>query len=176
MRRSFSFIGVILPLLPLLPALGLCGAAAAADYDPPHKHYAASHMPSDAGLANVKPMGRYRGFLRPSVDLSQLMPPVGDQGELSSGVAWAVAYAARSYYVGRNENRNISSPEDEASPSYVYHLARRGGCDENATISNTVDVLRKGALSMAADPDKADCQDRPQETDDTSARDCLGKD
>src|ERR1700733_7152508 len=176
MRRSFSFIGLILPLLPVLPSLGLCGAAAAANYDPPHKHYAASPMPADAGLANVKPMGRYRGFLRPSVDLSQLMPPVGDQGELSSGVAWAVAYAARSYYAGRNENRNIESPENEASPSYVYHLARRGGCGENATISSTVDVLRKGALSMAAYPSKADCQDRPQAATHTNGRDFRVKD
>ena len=154
MRRLTCFLGFVLPL-------GLCGAAAAADPDPPHKHYAVSRLPPDPNLATAKPMGRYRGFLRESVDLTPQMPPVGDQGELVSGTAWAVAYAARSYYAGRNEGRNVESPENEASPGYVYNLALQGDCNEGATISKTVEVLQQGAVSLAAFPYKPECQAPP---------------
>ncbi|MGP0060601.1 MAG: C1 family peptidase [Beijerinckiaceae bacterium] len=151
MRRLTCFLGLVL-------ALGFCGTAAAAEPDPPHKHYAVSRLPADPDLATAKPMGRYRGFLRESVDLTPQMPPVGDQGELVSGTAWAVAYAARSYYAGRNEGRDIESPENEASPGYVYNLALQGDCNEGATISKTVEVLQKGAVSLAAFPYKPECQ------------------
>ena len=39
--------------------------------------------------------------------------------------AWAVAYAARSYYTGTRENRNIRLATNLPSPNYVYHLARQ---------------------------------------------------
>jgi hypothetical protein len=154
MRRLTCFLGLILPL-------GLGATAAVADTDPPHKHYAVSHLPPDPNLATAKPMGRYRGFLRESIDLTPQMPPVRDQGELISGAAWAVAYAARSYYAGRNEGRNIESEENEASPNYVYNLARGDNCSEAATITSTVDVLKKGAVSLAAFPYKAECKAPP---------------
>jgi hypothetical protein len=41
----------------------------------------------------------YRAFLPVSVDVTSHMPPAGRQGKLSSCTAWAVAYAARSYYI-----------------------------------------------------------------------------
>jgi hypothetical protein len=154
MRRLTCFLGFILPL-------GLGATAAVADADPPHKHYAVSHLPPDPNLATAEPMKRYRGFLRDSIDLTPQMPPVRDQGELVSGAAWAVAYAARSYYAGRNEGRNIESPENEASPNYVYNLARGNNCSEAATITSTVDVLKKGAVSLAAFPYKAECKAPP---------------
>ena len=166
MHRSIHFLGCILPILPL----GICATALAAE-DPPHKHYAVSHLPADPGLQTARPIGRYRGFLRQSVDLSRLMPPVGDQGDLGSGIAWAVAYAARSYYAGRNEGRNIDSPDNEASPSYVFDLARRGDCSNGATITETVDVLRRGALSLAAYPYKSSCESPPDATSVAAARD-----
>ena len=76
MRRFVLLLGCVLPL-------GLCGQAAA-EQDPPHTHYASSHLPADLGLKDAKPIARYRGFLRESVDLSHLMPPVRNQGDLGS--------------------------------------------------------------------------------------------
>jgi hypothetical protein len=147
--------------LACLAPLSLAGQAFADGPDPPHKHYSASRLPDDPAFTNAKPISRYRGFLRRSVDLTPSMPPIGDQGELGSGIAWALAYAARSYYAGRNEGRDIEIPENEASPAYVYHLARRGACSDGASMTDTVEVLRRGALSLAAYPYQARCQGPP---------------
>lgn len=154
MRPLIYFLSFVLPL-------GLCATAASADPDPLNKRYAVSKLPPDPDLATAKTVGRYRGFLRESVDLTPLMPPVRDQGKLVSGAAWAVAYAARSYYAGRNESRNVEVPENEASPNYVYNLARGESCDEGASISKTVQVLQQGAVSLATFPYGAECQAPP---------------
>jgi hypothetical protein len=80
------------------------------------------------------------------------MPAVGDQGHSMSCTAWAAAYAARSYYTNTLENRNLRQAANLPSPSYVYHLARQGGCDQGTTIGRAVDVLKNGALSLADYP------------------------
>jgi len=164
MRHVFHCLGCIL-------SLGISGVAMAADQDPPHKHYATSRVPADPAIEQAPRVGHYRDWLRQTVDLTRLMPPVGDQGDLGSGIAWAIAYAARSYYTGRNENRDIESPSNEASPSYVYSLARKGDCNDGANISETIDVLRNGALSLEAYPYRAECQPAPPASQVASAKD-----
>lgn len=94
----------------------------------------------------------HRAFLPVSVDITSRVPAVGNQGGSSSCVAWATAYAARSYYTGALERRDISQPPNLPSPSYVYHLARQGGCDSGTNIARVVGVLQKGALSLADSP------------------------
>lgn len=165
MRRLVHCLGCILTL-----SIGASGVAAD-EKDPPHKHYAVSHIPADPALEKAQKIGHYRGWLRPQVDLTRLMPPVGDQGQLGSGVGWAVAYAARSYYAGRNENRDIESPDNEASPAYVFHAARKGDCANGATLTDAVEVLRKGALSLAEYPYRPNCQEPPAAAEMDAARD-----
>jgi C1A family cysteine protease len=97
----------------------------------------------------------HRAFLPITVDLSSRMPAVGNQGHSMSCVAWATAYAARSYYTNTFENRNIREAANLPSPNYVYHLARTlsgFGCDAGSNIGRVVDVLKKGALSLADYP------------------------
>ena len=103
---------------------------------------------------------RYRAFLPASVDLSNTMPPVGDQGRSQSCSAWSTAYAARSYYTRTLEGRRTDQPANVASPSYVFHLARQGdwGCVEGTNIPRVVDVLRRGALSIAEYPFSPACR------------------
>jgi Papain family cysteine protease/Domain of unknown function (DUF4384) len=164
MRHVIHCLGCILSLS--------IGGVALADQDPPHKHYATSRVPADPALEQAPRVGHYRDWLRQTVDLTRLMPPVGDQGDLGSGIAWAIAYAARSYYTGRNENRDIESPRNEASPSYVYSMALKGDCnDGGANISETIEVLRKGALSLEAFPYKAECMPAPSASEVASAKD-----
>ena len=153
--------------------LSVVGGAAAADDqpDPPHKHYSVSRIPPDPALATAPKVGHYRGWIPSQVDLTKLMPPVGDQGELGSGIAWAVAYAARSYYVGRNEGRDIARADNEASPSYVFSMAIKRDCDDGANLTDAVDVLRKGALSLAAYPYKPRCEGPPAAADVERAKD-----
>ena len=80
------------------------------------------------------------------------MPAVGKQGGLGSCTAWATAYAARSYYTGAFEDRNIRQSANLPSPNYVYHLARRSDCNAGSTLGQIVDVLKNGALSLADYP------------------------
>jgi hypothetical protein len=99
----------------------------------------------------------HRAFLPLVADLSSRMPPVGNQGHLGSCAAWAVAYAARSYYTGARENRNIRLPANLPSPNYVYHLARLKGCDDGTSVGRVVDVLKNGSLSLADYPYSDQC-------------------
>ena len=83
------------PALPEKLAAQTPDPANAGSVDPPDKVY------STGGLANDPAVDRsliaqYRAFLPEKVDVSNRMPAVGDQGQLESFGAWAVAYAARS--------------------------------------------------------------------------------
>jgi len=146
----------------LLLATALSGFAPAANAqtapaDPPHKTYGKGDDVADAALAKKPKVGRYRGYLRVAVDLSNSLPPIGDQGTSDTGVAWAIAYTARGYYAATREGRNVQAPQNQPSPSYIYNLARHDACHDDVTISDVIDVLRIGSLSLAQSPYKAEC-------------------
>jgi Domain of unknown function (DUF4384)/Papain family cysteine protease len=102
---------------------------------------------------------RHRAFLPVAVDLTNRMPFPGDQGALGSCQAWATAYAARSYYTAENERRDLRESQNVPSPNYVFHLARDLGksCDAGSNVLKTVEVLKKGALSLAEYPYSTEC-------------------
>jgi len=130
---------------------------AAAKVDPPDAEYRAGTQDPDPSVERRLPVvAPYRGYLPAVIELAR-MPPVGDQAAAPSSAAWAAAYAARGYYVGALEGRDISEPANLPSPSYVYHLARQGGCDDGTNIPRVVEVLRRGAPSLAEQPFTADC-------------------
>ena len=56
-----------------------------------------------------------------SVDLSDKLPPVGNQGMQQSCVAWAVAYALKSY-----QEKLESGQQMEFSPSFIYNQINNG--------------------------------------------------
>ena len=135
-------------------SLAQTGNPAAADrIDPPDRVYTTGALANDPAIEGALPLAeRHRAFLPVAVDLSDRMPPVGDQGGLGSCGAWAVAYAARSYYTGALERRDTHQATNLPSPSYVYHLARENGCDDGTNVDRVVGVLRRGALSLADAP------------------------
>ena len=106
---------------------------------------------------------RHRAFLPESVDLTSRMPFPGNQGKLGSCQAWATAYAARSYYAAKNERRDLRESQNVPSPNYVFHLARSldKSCDAGSNVVKTVEVLKKGALSLAEYPYSTDCAAPP---------------
>ncbi|HPP05245.1 MAG TPA: C1 family peptidase [Spirochaetota bacterium] len=77
----------------------------------------------------------YNNSLPEIVDLSSNMPPVGDQGSQGSCTAWAVAYAAKSYQEGIEENWDLSNQSHQFSPSFLYNQIRDG------FVSLTLDML-----------------------------------
>jgi hypothetical protein len=129
-----------------------------ASVDPPDTFYQTGALENDPEVERGLPLAeRHRAFLPVAVDISSRLPPVGNQGHSQSCVAWATAYAARSYYTGALERRDISQLPNLPSPSYVYHLARVGGCDAGTNIGRVAGVLKSGALSLADSPFTDQC-------------------
>lgn len=100
---------------------------------------------------------RHRG-LPSSVDLSSNMPPVGNQGQQASCVAWAVAYAAKSYQEKVERNWQYDSPvrggpgQRVFSPAYVYNQIN-GGNDNGSVIDDAMRVaVQQGIAPWAAMP------------------------
>lgn len=67
---------------------------------------------------------------------------------MGSCVGWAVGYAARSYYAHTKEHRPSNAPAHLASPAYIYHTIRKGGCDRGSSIPDALDLLKAGSLSL----------------------------
>ena len=141
------------PVLPEKLAAQTPDSANAGAVDPPDKVYSTGGLANDPAVDRSLPkIQEYRAFLPEKVDLSNRMPTVGDQGQLGSCGAWAVAYAARSYYTETQESRDIRKPSNLPSPNYVYHLSRPGNCDNGTNVDRVVAVLKQGSLSLADFP------------------------
>ena len=131
----------------------------AVEVDPPDTVYQSGALPEDPVVERKRAIvARHRAFLPVSVDLTSRMPPVGDQGKAPSCTAWATAYAARSYYTNTLENRDLRQPANVPSPNYVFYLSRQAACDQGSQIGLAVEVLKKGALSLAEYPYSDKCQ------------------
>ncbi len=157
------WIGGVLAVLLCLGGVSPLGAQATDDatrpnVDPPDTEYQAGARDPDPAVERRLPVvPAYKGFLPVAADLSTKMPPVGNQQGSASSAAWAAAYAARGYYAGTIEGRDVSQPANLPSPAYVYHQARQGGCEEGTNIPRVVDVLRRGAPTLADQPFRPDC-------------------
>lgn len=106
---------------------------------------------------------RYRANLPQAVDLSANFPMAGRQGNQSSCVAWATAYAARSYLEIRNQGWDANNPEHLFSPAFIYNQINSGRCDRGTSISDALNLLqRTGAVPLTEFPyDQQDCSKNP---------------
>lgn len=126
--------------------------------DPPDTEYARGVRLMSLQTVNKlarKPV--FRAYLPVRIDLSNDIPKPGSQGQLGSCTAWAVGYAARSYYTRTFENRALKL-DNIPSPRYLYDAARSGGCDGGSTFEEVTNVLRNGALSLKAMPYSDECK------------------
>lgn len=84
---------------------------------------------------------------------SKYLPPVGDQGEIQSCVAWATTYYQFTYEV--NKLRGISTGTDGSniySPAFVYNYVN-GGTNSQIMPYQAYDILRQhGAMKLADFP------------------------
>jgi hypothetical protein len=76
-------------------------------------------LDTEEDLAGIPRTPEYRAFLPERIDLSDRFPTPGDQGEQNSCVGWSVGYAARSYYAGKVEERDIGNQTNIPSPAYI---------------------------------------------------------
>lgn len=132
--------------LAIVPALLLTVSAHAADSQPKGEtNQAGLHA---LGL-NFTPLGtkvpqaaEQQGLMAAaatptSYDLSSNLPPVGDQGQQGSCVAWSTAYYQKSYGHGFS---NPYSTANEYSPAFVYN-SLNGGVDGGLYPSDAYNFL-----------------------------------
>jgi hypothetical protein len=121
---------------------------------------------SDQDYQAMPKTAKYRAFLPEKIDLSPLLPIPGDQGDQGSCVGWAVAYAARSYYVGASNGRKLV-PKNAFSPAYVYNQirSRDEGCHSGSKISDALNLLQfQGVATLSDFPYiETQCSKKPSE-------------
>lgn len=90
--------------------------------------------------------------LLPMVDLSSQMPPVGNQGEEGSCVAWAMGYYHKTHTEWKEQGWNVSLAENQFSPRFMYNLIN-GGADNGAYFDDAMKCLVDiGCANMALCP------------------------
>ncbi len=91
------------------------------------------------------------------VDMSNRMPPAGNQGRQSSCVAWAVGYACKSFQEKYEENTNYwnggSLNRDAVfSPAFIYNQINNG-VDGGSLFTDALNVLsQQGAVKWSDMP------------------------
>ena len=116
----------------------------------------------DAKTYASYPRGYYDGELlgRPGeqptlpsgVDLSKDFPRPGNQGQQSSCVGWATAYALKSYQERVEIGWSLEPSEHRFSPAYVYNQIN-GGEDHGSYISEALDlIVNQGAATLDTAP------------------------
>lgn len=95
-----------------------------------------------------------------SANLQKFAPPVGNQGQQGSCVAWSSAYGARSIV----ESARTGQPGDNVkfSPSFLYNQIGMDGCQGSYIIKAMEFMTKQGAVPYDAFPytDK-DCSNQP---------------
>jgi hypothetical protein len=105
---AFALAIVAVPCMPMMSAAQTPAPADSGVVDPPESVYSTGAVADDPVVERaLRTTPPHRAFLPVAIDLSSRMPAVGNQGKSSSCVAWATAYAGRSYYTGTLERRNI---------------------------------------------------------------------
>jgi hypothetical protein len=98
-------------------------------------------------------MGNIQWQLSLAVDLSAQLPPVSDQGQQRSCVAWSTSY----YYKTRTEKRehtdwDLNNTYYQYSPSFMYNQIN-GGMDNGATFTDAFSLLQNsGDVDIAEMP------------------------
>jgi hypothetical protein len=88
------------------------------------------------------------GILPPNVDMSNLFPPPGNQGEQGSCVGWAVAYALKSYQQEVQKHWALNTTDHVFSPAYIYNqLKTSGTCQSGISYVDALDLLRREGVS-----------------------------
>ena len=99
------------------------------------------------------------GPLSESVDLSMYFPPIGDQGQYGTCVAWATGYAMKTSLNAKQNNwssSQLASASNQTSPIDLWHLIDRNSKNSGCNGSNfepAMDAIKKnGVASMSSVP------------------------
>ena len=122
----------ILLFLIVLPSFALLSL------DPPHRLGCLPEDPTQ--IEWIKPSDIVPAPTKASVDHSPDMPPMGNQGNQGSCVAWAIAYYFKTYQEWVEHGWDVSLSNYQFSPAFMYNLIN-GGSDDGAKISDGFKLL-----------------------------------
>ncbi|MBM3322029.1 hypothetical protein FJY69_00880 [candidate division WOR-3 bacterium] len=117
-------------------------------------------------VKTVAPTAGAGSFLdRPRVDLTDELPPVGNQGAQGSCAAWAIAYYHRTQLEYRERRWNLADPRHQFSPAFTYNQVN-GGADRGSGFGDNMPLIcDQGCASMYDFPyDQYNCTRWPSES------------
>jgi len=85
-----------------------------------------------------------------SVDLSDEMPPVGDQGQQGSCTAWAIGYYMKTHYEYLEHEWDLSDSTHQFSPKFIYNQIN-GGVDQGSGTSEAFALIADQGCATWAD-------------------------
>jgi hypothetical protein len=149
-RGGLALIGLALVwlLLALPPNLSA---------DNPQRRYGLGLLPSQGDLPRLDTTRLMKASqaLPRVVDLSDGLPPVGDQGADSSCVGWALGYYYKTFQEHQEYGWNLNLPQYQFSPAWLYNQRSTVDCSRDAGMSffDGLAILRdKGAVTLTAMP------------------------
>ncbi|MCD4793123.1 MAG: hypothetical protein K8R54_07825 [Bacteroidales bacterium] len=132
--------------------------------DPSFIEQALGWFGEDEDLENIEDDINFgQGDPPASIDLSNHFPPIGDQGQYGTCVAWAVGYNHKSYMDAAAEDRTTFTDNQKFSPKYLFWKIdpSQKGADCNGTgFEPAYDILLgSGITNLATTPytDLGDC-------------------
>ena len=144
MRKIISIMLVILTVLLIVPAASMSAK-------PRYGTGSLTPSPEEAASYPVAPVRRAAG-IPAIVDLTSKFPPPGNQGERSSCTGWAVGYAMMTYYKNVEFDRDVTLPENQFSPSYIYNQIYVG-VDEGSYVEHAAMLyFTQGGCSIQSMP------------------------
>jgi hypothetical protein len=128
-----------------------------------------AHLPSrdevSTYAAALSGVGAAGGDLPAAVDLSGELPPIGDQGQLNSCVAWAEGYSMLTYEAGRKQRWDLDVSDHQASPADLYAQALQEmqlACDDGTDPKAAMDLLVRDGIASLAQVSYADSCPLPE--------------
>ncbi|PJZ47151.1 C1 family peptidase [Leptospira brenneri] len=118
--------------------------------------FSCGYIPSSKEIQDSIPLKRdFNSFdeLPKSIDLSSQMPPVGNQGQQNSCVAWASGYAIKSYLLKNKGQATDYDPpfaggkgNNVFSPAFIYNQ-QNGGVDQGLYYYKTMEFLKSNGVA-----------------------------
>ncbi len=120
-----------------------------------NRKFSCGYLPAPKEIQDSIPLKRdFNSFddLPTSIDLSSKMPPVGNQGQQNSCVAWASGYAIKSYLLKNGGQISEYDPpfaggkgQNVFSPAFIYNQ-QNGGKDQGLYYYKTMEFLQKSGV------------------------------
>src|SRR5256885_7232659 len=92
------------------------------------------------------------GTLPQAADLSANFPRPGDQGQQSSCVGWAVAYALKSYQEKLERKWPLNTNDHLFSPAFIYNQIKRSAdCNGGTSYVEALNLVRRDGVASLQD-------------------------